>query len=171
MGKSNDSSIFSKLKFYGPIFILLIANLNEFDLNYLKLDYFSFNFSFNFSFILIFYWSLKSPQQIPTLMIFLCGLFNDVVTSLPIGLSSFNYLLICGVTAYLRNITLRPNFINDWMFFLITILILNSINYLILQIFFDMEISQINYVINLGFTVIFFPLFFYIFKNLQKILI
>ena len=171
MGKSNDSSIFSKLKFYGPIFILLIANLNEFDLNYLKLDYFSFNFSFNFSFILIFYWSLKSPQQIPTLMIFLCGLFNDVVTSLPIGLSSFNYLLICGVTAYLRNITLRPNFINDWMFFLITILILNSINYLILQIFFDMEISQINYIINLGFTVIFFPLFFYIFKNLQKILI
>jgi len=167
MGKSNDSSIFSKLKFYGPIFILLIANLNEFDLNYLKLDYFSFNFSF----ILIFYWSLKSPQQIPTLMIFLCGLFNDVVTSLPIGLSSFNYLLICGVTAYLRNITLRPNFINDWMFFLITILILNSINYLILQIFFDMEISQINYIINLGFTVIFFPLFFYIFKNLQKILI
>jgi len=93
------------------------------------------------------------------------------VTSLPIGLSSFNYLLICGVTAYLRNITLRPNFINDWMFFLITILILNSINYLILQIFFDMEISQINYIINLGFTVIFFPLFFYIFKNLQKILI
>lgn len=167
MGKSNDSSIFSKLKFYGPIIILLIANLNEFDLNYLKLDYFSFNFSF----ILIFYWSLKSPQQIPTLMIFLCGLFNDVVTSLPIGLSSFNYLLICGITAYLRNITLRPNFINDWMFFLITILILNSINYLILQIFFDMEISQINYVINLGFTVIFFPLFFYIFKNLQKILI
>jgi rod shape-determining protein MreD len=162
MGKSNDSSIFSKLKFYGPIIILLIANLNEFDLNY---------FSFNFSFILIFFWSLKNPQQIPTLMIFLCGLFNDVVTSLPIGLSSFNYLLICGVTAYLRNIILRPNFINDWMFFLITILILNSINYLILQIFFDMEISQINYVINLGFTVIFFPLFFYIFKNLQKILI
>ena len=130
MGKNNDFSIFSYLKFYSPIIILLIANLNEFDFNYLKLDYFSFNFSF----ILIFYWSLKSPQQLPIILIFICGLFNDVVTSLPIGLSSLNYLLICGATAYVRNITLRPNFMNDWMLFLITILILNSINFLILGV-------------------------------------
>ena len=88
MGKNNNASIFFYLKFYSPIIILLIANLNEFDFNYLKLDYFSFNFSF----ILIFYWSLKSPQQIPISLIFICGLFNDVVTSLPIGLSSLNYL-------------------------------------------------------------------------------
>ena len=157
MGKNNDASIFFYLKFYSPIIILLIANLNEFDFNYLKLDYFSFNFSY----ILIFYWSLKSPQQIPISLIFICGLFNDVVTSLPIGLSSLNYLLICGVTAYVRNITLRPNFINDWILFLITILIL--------QIFFNIEIDQMDYLINLGFTLIFFPIFFLAFENFQKI--
>jgi len=165
MGKNNDFSIFSYLKFYSPIIILLIANLNEFDFNYLKLDYFSFNFSF----ILIFYWSLKSPQQLPIILIFICGLFNDVVTSLPIGLSSLNYLLICGATAYVRNITLRPNFMNDWILFLITILIINSINFLILQIFFNIEIDQMVYLINLGFTLIFFPIFFLAFENFQKI--
>jgi hypothetical protein len=80
-----------------------------------------------------------------------------------------NYLFICGATAYVRNITLRPNFINDWILFLITILILNSINFLILQIFFNIEIDQMNYLINLGFTLIFFPIFFLVFENFQKI--
>ena len=165
MGKNNQATIFSYLKFYSPIIILFIANLNEFDFNYLKLEYFSFNFSY----ILIFYWSLKSPQQLPIILIFICGLFNDVVTSLPIGLSSLNYLLICGATAYVRNITLRPNFMNDWILFLITILILNSINFLILQIFFNIEIDQMVYLINLSFTLIFFPIFFLAFENFQKI--
>ena len=166
MGKNNQTTIFAYLKFYSPIIILFIANLNEFDFNYLKLEYFSFNFSF----ILIFYWSLKSPQQLPILVIFVCGLFNDVVNYLPMGLSSLNYLLICGATTYVRNITLRPNFINDWIIFLLTVLILNSINYLILQIFFNIEINQIDYLINLGFTLIFFPLFFLMFNKFQKIL-
>ena len=167
MGKNNQTTIFAYLKFYSPIIILFIANLNEFDFNYLKLEYFSFNFSF----ILIFYWSLKSPQQLPILVIFICGLFNDVLNYLPMGLSSLNYLLICGATAYVRNITLRPNFINDWIIFLLTVLILNSINYLILQIFFNIEVNQIDYLINLGFTLIFFPLFFLMFNKFQKILI
>ena len=166
MGENNQTTIFAYLKFYSPIIILFIANLNEFDFNYLKLEYFSFNFSY----ILIFYWSLKNPQQIPILIVFICGLFNDVVNYLPMGLSSLNYLLICGATAYVRNITLRPNFINDWIIFLLTVLILNSINYLILQIFFNIEVNQIDYLINLGFTLIFFPLFFLIFNNFQKIL-
>ncbi|MEK9874986.1 MAG: hypothetical protein VW545_04565, partial [Pelagibacteraceae bacterium] len=87
MGKNNQATIFSYLKFYSPIIILFIANLNEFDFNYLKLEYFSFNFSY----ILIFYWSLKNPQQIPILIVFICGLFNDAVNSLPIGLSSLEY--------------------------------------------------------------------------------
>ena len=39
----------------GPIILLIVSVLNEFDFNYLNLDYFSFNFPF----ILIYYWSLK----------------------------------------------------------------------------------------------------------------
>ena len=50
-------------------------------------------------------------------MVFLAGIVNDVVVGIPIGFSSFCYLLICAVTAYLRNITITPNFINDWISF------------------------------------------------------
>ena len=45
----------SFLKLYGwlPILILYISVLNEFDLNYLNLEYFSFNFPFILIFFLL----------------------------------------------------------------------------------------------------------------------
>ena len=84
-------------------------------------------FSFNFSYILIFYYSLKKSESLGYTYIFIAGLFNDVVVGTPIGLSSLMYLILCVAAAYLRNITLRPSLIKDCIFFLITILIINSL--------------------------------------------
>ena len=105
-----------------PLIILFISVLNEFDLNYLEI------FSLNFPFILIFYWSLRKTELLGYGFIFLAGLINDVVTGFPIGISSFNYLLICGFAAYLRTITLRPSMVKDWFFFLFSILLVNSLS-------------------------------------------
>ena len=102
--------------------------------------------------------------------IFICGIFNDVVTSFPIGLSSLNYLLICVVATYIRNITLRPIFINDWLFFLVTILLVNSINFLVLEIVMNIDINFNVYITNLGFTFLFYPAFYGLFKSLIKFL-
>ena len=98
-----------------PLFILFFAVLNEGDINYLNVPYFSINFPF----ILIFYWSLKRPENLGYGLVFLAGIINDIVVGLPIGLSCINYLLVCGFAAYLRNMTLRPHLINDWIFYLI----------------------------------------------------
>ena len=87
--------------------------------------YMYFEFSFNFVYILIFYWTLKNPCYLSYGSIFIAGLVNDVVTGLPIGISSLCYLLICAVTAYLRNITLTPNFMNDWLSLLLYYIIIN----------------------------------------------
>ena len=73
-----------------PLILLFISVFNEFDLNYLEI------FSLNFPFILIFYWSLRKTELLGYGFIFLAGLINDVVTGFPIGISSFNYLMICG---------------------------------------------------------------------------
>ena len=110
-------SFYFKVYSFLPIIFLFISVLNEFDFNYLNLDYFSFNFPF----ILIFYWSLKRSESLGYGFIFLAGLFNDVVVGYPIGLSCLTYLLICGFSAYLKNITLRPNLVNEWFFFLFTL--------------------------------------------------
>ena len=114
---------------YTPTFLLFFSVLNEFDFNNLGMNFFSFDFSY----ILIFHYSLKKKESLGYVLIFIAGLFNDVVAGSPIGLSSLMYLILCVAAAYLRNITLRPSLLKDWIFFLITISILNSLSYIILR--------------------------------------
>ena len=117
MASLNKSTFFRSFLSYLPIILLFFSVFNEFDFNYLNLKYFSFNFPF----ILIFYWSLKGGEKLGYGLVFIAGLINDVVVGLPMGISSLSYLLICGFAVYLRNITLRPNLIKDWLFFLFTL--------------------------------------------------
>ena len=149
---------------YVPLIFLFFSVFNELDLNYLKLEYFAFNFAH----ILIFFWTLRNPSKLGYISIFFAGIINDVVIGTPIGISSFCYLLICVVTAYIRNITLSPNFIKDWISFLFTILLINSIQVVILDLFFLIQIDYTNYLINTGFTFLFYPIFFVIFDLLNK---
>ena len=141
MSSLNKDSLSSILFSYFPIGMLFLSVFNDFDFNYLKIEYFSFNFAH----ILIFFWTLKNPNHLGYISIFLAGIINDVIIGIPIGITSFCYLLICAVTAYIRNITLTPNFINDWLSFLLTILLINSIQIMILDLVFLIEINYLKY--------------------------
>jgi len=164
MSSLNKDSLSSILFSYFPIGILFLSVFNDFDFNYLKIEYFSFNFVH----ILIFFWTLKNPNHLGYISIFLAGIINDVIIGIPIGVTSFCYLLICSVTAYIRNITLTPNFINDWLSFLFTILLINSIQVTILDLVFLIEVNHLKYLINTGFTFIFYPIFFILFNYINK---
>jgi len=148
-----------KLLSLGPIILLYISVLNEFDFNYLNLKYFSFNFPY----ILIFYWSLKGEGRLSYVLVFFAGLINDVVIGLPLGISSVTYLFICVFAVYLRNITLRVSLIKDWFFFLFTILVINSIFYSILVVFFNVKIDYYNLLFNVLYTFLLYYFFSYIF--------
>ena len=147
-----------------PIIILFISVLNEFDFNYLSLDYFSFNFPF----ILIFFFTLKDFKYFDYLVVFIAGLINDTVVGLPLGISSLSYMLICISTAYFRNITIRPNPVKDWFYFLFILSLLNSINYSILTLFFSLDLILMNYIVNTFFTFLFYIVFVSIFKYYLK---
>lgn len=165
MSEISRYSYFKQILEKGPIILLVISVLNEFDLNYLNLKYFSFNFPF----ILIYYWSLKKPSSIGHGFIFITGLFNDAVVGLPIGISALAYLLICGFSAYLRNITLRPSLSKDWFFFGFTILVVNSVIYVIVSLFFNVQILYEGVLVNILFTFLFYPIFSNIFDYYQKL--
>ena len=152
---------FLKLYSWLPIIFLYISVLNEFDFNYLNLDYFSFNFPF----ILIFYFTLKDFKHFDYFLVFIAGLINDTVVGLPLGVSSFSYTLICIATSYLRNITIRPHPIKDWFYFLFIISLINSINYTVLTLFFSYNVVLINYLINNFFTFLLYLVFVYLFKQ------
>ena len=144
-----------------PVLLLFISVLNEIDFNNLGLKYFSFNFVY----ILIFHYNLKRDGGIGYVSVFIAGLFNDVINGIPMGISSLCYLLLCVFAVYLRNITLRPNLIKDWITFLISILVLNTITFTFLFWFYDYEINYVNQLLNTIFTF----LFFFIFSNLFKV--
>ena len=163
MSSLNKSPFLQIFFSYLPLIILFFSVFNEFDFNYLKLDYFSFNFVY----LLIFFWTLRNPDRLGYLAIFFAGIINDVVIGIPLGISSFCYLLLCSVTAYIRNITLSPNFIKDWISLLFTILLINSIQVIILDLIFLIQVDYTNYLINSGFTFLFYPIFFVIFNFLN----
>ena len=153
-------------KFYSwlPITLLIVSVLNEFDFNYLQLDYFSFNFPF----ILIFFFTLKDFKHFDYLLVFFSGLINDTVVGLPLGISSLSYILICISTSYFRNITIRPNKIKDWFYFLFIISLINSINYSILTLFFPYNLILMDYLVNTFFTFLFYIIFVSIFELYLK---
>ena len=164
MIRFQKKNLLYKIYTWLPILVLFISVFNEFDLNYLNIDYFSFNFPF----ILIFYFALKAYQRIDYFLVFLAGLFNDTVVGLPLGISSMSYILICIFATYLRNITISPNLIKDWFYFLFIISLINSINFSVLFLFFSYELDITLFIVNNFFTFLFYIIFSIFFKRYLK---
>ena len=164
MIKFKKSGYFYKIYSWLPIITLYISVLNEFDFNYLNIEYFSFNFPF----ILIFYFSLKEYLHFDYLLVFLAGLINDTVIGLPLGLSSLSYMLVCIFASYLRNMTIRPHLIKDWFYFLFVISLINSINYTLLFLFFSYDLDIMFYIIKNLFTFLIYIPIAYIFNQYLK---
>ena len=164
MIRFQKKNLLYKIYTWLPILALFISVFNEFDLNYLNIDYFSFNFPF----ILIFYFALKEYQRFDYFLVFLAGLVNDTVVGLPLGLSSLSYILICIFATYLRNITISPNLIKDWFYFLFIISLINSINYSVLFLFFSYELDITLFIVNNFFTFVFYIIFSVFFKRYLK---
>ena len=164
MSSLKSKGSFFKLYSWLPLVVLFVSVLNEFDLNYLNLDYFSFNFPF----ILIFFFTLKDYKNFDYFLVFIAGLFNDTVVGLPLGISSLSYTLLCIATSYFRNITIRPNPIKDWFYFLFIISLINSINYTILTLFFSFNLVLMSYLVNTFFTFLFYIVFVSIFNFYLK---
>ena len=165
MGSFKNRNFFRTIIRNLPIILLFISVLNEFDFNYLGLTYFSFDFPF----ILIFYWSLKKNESLGYGFIFIAGMINDVVIGLPIGISSLSYLFVCVFASYLRNITLRPSLIKDWIFFLFSIFFIKSLMNLLLVLFFSFELNYIILITNLFFTFLMYYFLSYLFRLYSKI--
>ena len=164
MGNLRNSNIIRIFFEYFPMILLFVSVMNDLDFNDVGIKYFSFNFSY----ILIFYYTLKRKEALGYVSLFIAGLFNDVIVGLPMGISSLLFLLLCGFASYLRNITLRPNLVKDWLFFLFTLLIINSFSYIFLVFIFEYDIDHTNSIINTLFTFIFYIFFTYIFHFIEN---
>ena len=150
-----------------PLLILFFLAFSETDFDFEKLSFLSFNLIY----ILIFYWVLKNPNILGYGFIFLAGIVNDVVIGLPIGISSITYLVLAGFAAYVRYLTVQPSLIYDWIIFVPSIAVTNSIYFYILIIFFNIDVNYIDLLLNTGVTILFYPVIGILFNFLSKIII
>ena len=150
-----------------PLLILFFLAFSETDFNFEKLSFLSFNLIY----ILIFYWILKNPDILGYGFIFLAGIINDVVIGLPIGVSSVTYLILAGFAAYVRYLTVQPSLIYDWIVFVPSIAVTNSVYFYTLRIFFDVEMNYIALALNTGITILVYPIIGILFGFLFNIII
>jgi len=156
-------------RFYNliPLMILFFFVISDIDIDLKKLNFLSFNPIY----IFIFYWVLKNPNILGYGFIFLAGIINDVVVGLPIGVSSFTYLILSGFAAYIRYLTVQPSLIYDWIVFIPSVAVTNSAYYYILGIFFDINVDYIPLSLNTGITILFYPIVGILFNFFSKIII
>tara|TARA_B100001765_G_scaffold191742_1_gene139179 strand:- start:226 stop:717 length:492 start_codon:yes stop_codon:yes gene_type:complete len=140
-----------------PILLLFIISLNGNSV----ID-FRF-FSVNIHYILIYFWVLRRPQLMGIGYIFLSGIITDVVLGLPIGTSSLTLLVIAGVAAYVRVVTVRVSLGNDWLSFIPALLIANFVYFLVLY-FSNYPINYLYLFNNSIFTLFFYPVLWMLFS-------
>ena len=146
-----------------PLFLLLFISLNGMsiiDLNF---------FSVNIHFILVYYFVLRKPDLLGNGFIFLSGIITDVVHGLPIGTSALTLLVVAGVASYVRVVTVRISLLTDWISFIPTLLLATLTYYLVLS-FSDYAIDYI-YLLKISiFTLIFYPILWFLFSLLLNLL-
>ncbi len=149
-----------------PLVLLIYICISEFHTQFFYWKIFSFNFQF----IIIYYWILRDPSILGYGFVFLCGIINDVVLSLPLGTSALSYLFISLVAAYVRNATVRSTLFTDWFTFIIAIIIGNFITYSLLSKFSEIQMQYIPMFYNSLFTFILYPLFWALFEIYRRLI-
>ena len=150
-----------------PIILLYFLSFNSFE-GVKAVPNFAL-FSFNLHMIIIYFYILKHPEYLGIGHIFLAGLINDVVIGTPLGVSSLSYLVMCLVTSYIRNVTLRSKMTAEWFTFIPAIFFSNLTFFIIVNNFSNLSFYYVELLSNSFFTFLFFPFFYFFFCNYQKI--
>jgi len=145
-----------------PLLMLFFISLNGSSV--INLEFFSINIHY----ILVYYWVLRKSEALGYGFIFLSGIITDVVFGLPLGINSLALLIIAGVAAYVKVVTVRITLITDWISFIPAMLIANFVYFLSLY-FSNYSIDYIFLLQTTLVTVVFYPVAWLIFFPLSKL--
>ena len=157
-------NLLNKIFNAGPLILLYFLSMSEIDTNLEKTFEF---FSFNLPIIIIYYWILKKPSIMGTGHIFVAGMFNDVIMSFPLGISSLSYLIVCFFSNYVRNKSVNTTIASDWFTFIIALMFANLLFFTLLINFSDVAISYNKIAYDTFFTIFLFPVFWLFFSVYQ----
>ena len=162
-----NSILIHKLANLGPLLLLYFLSISEVDTHFE--NYFSV-ISFNLQLIIVYFWVLKSPSLLGNGHIFFAGLINDVVLGFPLGLSSLTYLVVAFIATYVKNMSVHTTLASDWFTFLFALLISNLIFGILVSNFSNIDFNVVEISYNTFFTLMFFPIFWFLFKTYSSIM-
>lgn len=152
----------------GPIFFLYYLSVSEIDTQFSNLFEI---LSFNLQLIIIYYWMLKDSSILGNGHIFLAGMVNDVIMSLPMGSSAISYLVVSFVASYVKNVTVNMSIFTDWFTFVFAVFFSQLVTMILFYNFTDFAISYTDIFYNSFFTLLFFPFFWVIFNIYKSIMV
>ena len=145
-----------------PLIILFFISLNGSSVINIKF------FSINIHYILVYYWVLRRPTSLGYGFIFLSGVISDVVLGYPLGINALSLLIVTGVAAYVRVVTVRITLINDWISFIPALLFANFIYFFSLYLS-NYSVDYFYLLKNSIFTFIFYPVLWGLFSLFLKL--
>jgi rod shape-determining protein MreD len=163
----SNSNFSQKLINLGPLILLYYLSISETDTHFQ--DYFEI-FSFNLQLIIVYFWVLKSPTLLSNGHIFFAGLINDVVLGFPLGLSSLIYLLVAFIGTYIKNMSVHTSLSSDWFTFLIALIFSNLTFGILVSNFSEIQITATEISYNTFFTLMFFPIFWFLFSYYNSLI-
>ena len=158
-----------KEKFFSSLPIILLYFFSFYHFQVAEVGKINF-FAFNFQMILIYFYVLKHPDNLGYGNIFLAGIINDTVLGTPLGTTSLSYLTLSTFTSYIRNATIRSVVTSEWFAFIPALFFSNLVYLLVINNFSNVSFYYIELLQNTFFTFLFFPIFYYIFSQYQKLI-
>ncbi|MFC4273037.1 rod shape-determining protein MreD [Sneathiella chungangensis] len=125
----------------------------------------------SFAAISVFYWSIHRPYLMAPPLCFLLGLLSDCLTGAPLGLSSFLYLLIHGITVSQRRIFIGKSFVLTWFGFALIGFIIAMLSWLIACLYSLALLPLTPILVQFALSLLVFPMFAWGFGMLQNSLL
>jgi rod shape-determining protein MreD len=116
--------------------------------------------------IAIYFWTLFDDAVMPYWLIFVLGLIHDSLTGMPVGLSSFIYLMLYTVLGWQRERLAHEHFLINWLLFLLISAACQALTWALLSAVEQRMLVPVEFLLQWLVTICFYPCIHLIFSRI-----
>ena len=118
--------------------------------------------------ISIYYWTIFRPDLMPALAVFAIGLFQDILSGLPLGVNALIFLLVYAIVLGQRRFFLGKSFLVMWWGFLLIVAGAFLLTWLAVSLLEAAFLDPMPALFQAGVTLAIFPIFTWLFIRTQQ---
>ena len=157
------STFLEKIRFYSAHIIFVLICIND---SILINTWIAPGPIINIKYILVFYFSFFDKGRFSITFLFLVGLIFDSLQGMPFGMTSICFILLSILASYLKQRRTQTNFQNEFIAFVISLLITQITSVIILSYFSPTAFEYLLLAINIIVSLVFYP----VLRTLLKVL-